>query len=82
VTWEKPDGADADHIEYYKVTYGANGQSSLYDDIFDQSACLSSLMSNSCYMITVVAVGYDGQEGDTATAEETTCESQVEIAFK
>jgi len=73
VTWEKPDGADADDIQYYKLTYKTNGQS-LENDIYDQNEILGSLMTNSRYSIIVAAVGYDGQKGDLATTEETTRE--------
>jgi len=73
VTWEKPNGAEACGIYYYKFTYGTNGYQT-HGEAFDQDLILSSLTSNSRYQINVAAVGYDGLEGDLASTEETTRE--------
>jgi len=74
VNWKKPDGADADDIEFYKVTYGTNNSQSSTSDSFNQNVTLRSLISNSRYYIIVAAVYGSDEVGEAATIEETTRE--------
>ena len=76
LTWNKPDaGGNANEIESYLVTWSShqNDNSTLVNDnapvVFAQ---VNGLISNSKYVITVLAMASDDAKGVPATANATT----------